>query len=151
VFKVTLLFKVTQVYRYSFIHSGHFYSASSSQLLLRSTPDTAWILCRSFTPNCHRRVKDFPKLPMWRPERDSNPRSGRRASTQPMHHHVPLLPGVRMEQKSPSEFLSWKGFEPRTSYLVVQHAKFVVKLDVWDLPKPTCRNCTRKGILFSNF
>ena len=34
---------------YSFIHSGHFDSASSSPLLLRSAPDTARILCRSFT------------------------------------------------------------------------------------------------------
>src|SRR6218665_824328 len=34
----------------SFIHSDHFYSASSSPLPLRSAPDTAWILCRSFTP-----------------------------------------------------------------------------------------------------
>jgi len=32
------------------IHSDHFYSASLSSLLLRSAPDTARILCRSFTP-----------------------------------------------------------------------------------------------------
>src|SRR6218665_4195904 len=37
----------------SFIHSVHFYSASSSPLLLRSAPDTARILCRSFTPKRH--------------------------------------------------------------------------------------------------
>src|SRR6218665_330070 len=45
-----------------FIHSGHFYSASSSPLLLRRAPDTARILCRSFTPKRHRqlRVKDLP-------------------------------------------------------------------------------------------
>src|SRR6218665_3123284 len=36
---------------HSFIHSDHFYRASSSPLLLRSGPDTARILCRSFTPN----------------------------------------------------------------------------------------------------
>src|SRR6218665_1404350 len=36
-----------------FIHSDHFYSASSSPLLLRSAPDTARILCRSFTPKRH--------------------------------------------------------------------------------------------------
>src|SRR6218665_3244905 len=47
--------------RDSFIHSDHFYSASSSPLLLRSAPDTAWILSRSFTPKRHRqlRVKDL--------------------------------------------------------------------------------------------
>src|SRR6218665_6776 len=37
----------------SFIHSDHFYSASSNPLLLRSAPDTARILCRSFTPKRH--------------------------------------------------------------------------------------------------
>jgi len=59
----------------SFIHSGHFYSASSSLLLLRGAPDTARILCRSFTPkrtgNC---IKDLPKVPTWRLEQESNPR-----------------------------------------------------------------------------
>jgi len=40
------------------------YSASSSPLLLRSAPDTAQILCRSFTPKRHRQmwVKDLPKV-----------------------------------------------------------------------------------------
>ena len=37
---------------YSFVHSGYFYSASSSPLLLRGNPDTARILCRIFTPKC---------------------------------------------------------------------------------------------------
>ena len=32
----------------SFIHSGYFYSASSSPLLLRGAPSTARILCREF-------------------------------------------------------------------------------------------------------
>src|SRR6218665_1347818 len=61
---------------YSFIHSGHFCSASSSPLLVRSSPDTARILCRSFTPKRHRqlRVKDFRKVPTWRLQRDSKPR-----------------------------------------------------------------------------
>src|SRR6218665_3948127 len=36
-----------------FIHSGHFYIASSSPLLLRSAPDTARKLCRSFTAKRH--------------------------------------------------------------------------------------------------
>ena len=77
---------------HSFIHRGHFYSASSSPLLLRSALDTGRILCRSFTPKRHRQlwVKDLPKVPTWRLERDSNPRpSGRKASTLPMRHHVP--------------------------------------------------------------
>src|SRR6218665_3934331 len=75
----------------SFIHSGHFCSASSSPLLLKSAPDTARILCRSFTPKRHRqlRVKDWSKVPAWRLERDSNTRpSGRKTSTLPMRHHV---------------------------------------------------------------
>src|SRR6218665_3733780 len=50
----------------SFIHSGYLYSASSSQLLLRGALDTAQILCRSFTPKSHRklRMKDLPKVPI---------------------------------------------------------------------------------------
>src|SRR6218665_3867740 len=57
----------------SSIHSDHFYSASSSPLLLRSAPDTARILCLSFTPKHHRqlRVKDLPKVPTWQLERDA--------------------------------------------------------------------------------
>jgi len=53
------------------IHSGHFYSASPSPLLLRSAQDTAQILCRSFTLKRHRQlqVKDLPKVPTWRQER----------------------------------------------------------------------------------
>jgi len=59
----------------SFIYSGHFYSASSSPLLLGSDPDTAQILCRNFTLKHHiqLRVKDLPKVPTWRLELDSNP------------------------------------------------------------------------------
>ena len=41
---------------HSFIHSGHFYSASSSPLLLRNAPNTAQILCRSFTLKRHRQL-----------------------------------------------------------------------------------------------
>src|SRR6218665_2517129 len=39
-----------------FIHSGNFYNASSSPLLLRSVPDTAQILCQSFMPKHHRQL-----------------------------------------------------------------------------------------------
>jgi len=58
------------------IHSVYFYSASSSPLLLRTAPDTARILCWSFTLKHHRqlRMKFLPKVPMWWLERDSNPR-----------------------------------------------------------------------------
>ena len=33
-----------------FIHSGYFYSTSSSPLLLRGAPNTAWILCQNQGP-----------------------------------------------------------------------------------------------------
>ena len=38
------------------IHSGYFYSASSSPLLLRGASHTAKILCRSFTPKRHKQL-----------------------------------------------------------------------------------------------
>jgi len=84
-------------YSWWFIHSDHFYSVSSSQLLLRSASDIARLLCRSFTWKRHRQlwVKDLPKVPTWRLERESNTRPfGWKASTQPMRHHVPLLPNT---------------------------------------------------------
>src|SRR6218665_1054110 len=74
------------------IHPGYFYSASSGRILLRGAPNTAPILCRNFTPKRHRqlRVKDLPKVPSWRLERDSNQRPfGRKASALPMRHHTP--------------------------------------------------------------
>src|SRR6218665_26733 len=76
----------------SFIHSGHFYSAFSSPLLLRSAPNTARILCRRFTLKRHRqlRVKDLPKVPAWWLEWDSNLRpSKRKAANLPLNHHNP--------------------------------------------------------------
>src|SRR6218665_396495 len=79
---------------HSFNHSGYFYSAYSSPLLLRGAPDTARILCRYSTPKRHRqlRVKDLPKVLAWRLERETNPRPfGRKASTLPMRHHVPRM------------------------------------------------------------
>jgi len=77
---------------YSIIHSVYFYSTSSSPLLLRGAPNTARIPCRSFTSKRHRqlRVKDFPKVPAWQLERNSNPRPfGRKALNLPMSHHTP--------------------------------------------------------------
>src|SRR6218665_3374437 len=75
-----------------FIHSGYIYSASSSPLLLRGAPYTTLILCRSFTPKRHMqlRMKDLPKVPTWRPERDSNQRPfGRKATSSPMRYNAP--------------------------------------------------------------
>jgi len=77
-------------YYTSFIHSGYFYSASLSPLLFKVAPDTAWILCRNFTSNFHRKqwVKDLPKVPTWRLQRELNPwPSGQK--TLPMRHHAP--------------------------------------------------------------
>src|SRR6218665_1253829 len=76
----------------SIIYSFHCYSASSSPLLRKSAPDTAQILCRSFTPkragNCE--LRTCRKVTTWRLERNSNPRPfGRKASTLLMRHHVP--------------------------------------------------------------
>jgi len=81
---------------HSFIHS--FYSASSP-LQLRGAPDTARILCRNFTPKHHRQlwVKNLPKVPTWRLQRESNPWPfGRKASTLPKRHHVPLMQYVSL-------------------------------------------------------
>src|SRR6218665_1012380 len=74
----------------SLICSSYLYCASSSPPLLRGATDTARILCWSFTSRRHRqlRVKDLPKVPTWRLERDSNPRPfGQKASNLPMNHH----------------------------------------------------------------
>src|SRR6218665_489756 len=64
----------------SFIHSGFSSSASSRPLLLRGAPDTARILCRSFTLKHHRqlRVKEVSNLRSFR----------RRAPNLPMGHHA---------------------------------------------------------------
>src|SRR6218665_1564129 len=61
---------------HSFIHSGHFYSAPSNRLLLRSAPDYSTDTVSEFHAEAHRQlqVKDLPKVPTWRLERESNPR-----------------------------------------------------------------------------
>src|SRR6218665_3889454 len=63
-------------YNYSFIHSGHFCSAPSSPLLLRGAPDYSTDTESEFHAEAHRQlqVKDLPKVPTWRLERESNPR-----------------------------------------------------------------------------
>src|SRR6218665_611514 len=59
-----------------FIYSGHFYSTPSSPLLLRGAPDYSTDTISEFHAEAHRQlqVKDMPKVPTWRPERESNPR-----------------------------------------------------------------------------
>src|SRR6218665_2705043 len=66
---------VCVLYVQSFIHSGHFYSAPSSILLLRGAPDYSTDTVSEFHAEPHRQlqVKDLPKVPTWRLERESNP------------------------------------------------------------------------------
>src|SRR6218665_661545 len=90
-----------------FLRSGCFYSASSRPLLHRGAPDTARILCRSFTPKRHRqlRVKDLPKVPTGRLERDSNPRPfGRKATNLPMTNHALHYASICFSFSSSSSF-----------------------------------------------
>src|SRR6218665_1170577 len=64
------------VYAY-YMHSfGHFYSAPSSPLLLRGAPDYSTDTVSEFHAEAQRQlqVKDLPKVPTWRLERESNPR-----------------------------------------------------------------------------
>src|SRR6218665_2990349 len=50
-----------------FIHSGHFYSAPSSPLLLRGAPDYSTDTVSEFHAKAHRQlqVKDLSKVPTW--------------------------------------------------------------------------------------
>src|SRR6218665_415817 len=76
----------THTHKHTYIHSGYFYSASSSPLLLKGAPDTAQIR--------YGKCRTGPRsLYMWRSaERDSNPRPfGRKASNIPMKHHAPQI------------------------------------------------------------
>src|SRR6218665_1415985 len=59
-----------------FIQSGHFYSAPSTPLPLRGAPDYSTDTVSEFHAEAHRqlKVKDLPKVPTWRPERESNAR-----------------------------------------------------------------------------
>src|SRR6218665_344087 len=73
------------------IHSGYFYSAPSSPLLLRCAPDTTRILCRNFHAEAPRqlRVKDLPKVPRyWRLELYSSPRLFVRKATNLLMSHL---------------------------------------------------------------
>ena len=94
--KPLVVHSIIRSVNYSVIYSGNFYSVSSSPLLLRSAPNTARILYRNFTPKRHGKlwVKDLPKVPTWRLERESNPwLFGRKASTLPMRHTRPTRQG----------------------------------------------------------
>src|SRR6218665_48889 len=52
------------IYIYSFIHSGHFYSAPSNPLLLRGAPDYSTDTVSEFHDETHRQlqVKDLPNV-----------------------------------------------------------------------------------------
>src|SRR6218665_1577042 len=73
---------------HSFIHSGYFYSAFSSPLLLRGTIPTQYGYCVGVSRHRKQRVKDFLKASTWRLERNSNPRPfGRKATNLPISHY----------------------------------------------------------------
>src|SRR6218665_4027489 len=80
-------------WKHRFIHSGHSYSAPSGPLLLRGVPDYSTDTVSEFHAEAHTQlqVKDLPKVPTWRLERESNPRpSSLKSSSQPRRHHTPL-------------------------------------------------------------
>ena len=92
----------------SFIHSGHFYSAPSSPLLLRGAPEYSTDTVSDFHAEAHMQlqVKDLPKDPMCRLERESNPWPyGWKSSSQPRRHHVPRF---HWTQKSIHKILTQK-------------------------------------------
>src|SRR6218665_1189316 len=68
--------KQASTFIHSLVHSGHFYSAPSSSLLLKGAPDYSTDTVSEFHAEAHRQlqVKDLPKVPTWRLERESNPR-----------------------------------------------------------------------------
>src|SRR6218665_2697061 len=74
----------------SFIHSGYFYSASLSPLVLRSAPHTARILCQSFTPKHHRQLREgFAQVPYEAVRAGSNPRPfGQKTYNLPRSNHA---------------------------------------------------------------
>src|SRR6218665_3401990 len=68
--------KTTFIHSFISFHSGHFYSAPSSPLLLKGAPDYSTDTVSEFHAEAHMQlqVKDLPKVPTWRLERESNPR-----------------------------------------------------------------------------
>src|SRR6218665_2301524 len=78
-YKIAHLLQIAQLHIclviHSFIHSGHFYSAPSSPLLLRGAPDYSTDTVSEFHAEAHRQLQvKLPKVPTWRLERESNPR-----------------------------------------------------------------------------
>src|SRR6218665_1514956 len=67
---------------HSFIHCVHFYSAPSNPLLLRAAPDYSTNTVSELHAEAHRQlqVKDLPKVPTWRLERERE--------SQPRRHQV---------------------------------------------------------------
>ena len=88
----------------TFIHSGYFYSTSSSPLPLRGTP---YYSIRVNTSRRYRQLWVKPKVPAWRLELESNLRpSGRKALNLPLSHHGPEIHWNQWGGCSPSAF--WK-------------------------------------------
>ena len=121
----------------SFIHSGYFYRASLSPLLLRSAPDTARILCQSFTKR-QLRVKHLPKVLTWPLERDSNWRSfGRKAPNLPMSHHAQLCRCSFFGSVSPK--LEWRRRRATLMmYVITELTNWIQIIGVCRMKKPTC-------------
>src|SRR6218665_2402174 len=64
------------------------------QRFQKRSPPHQLTLCRSLHAGRQLEVKDLPKVPTWRLERDSNPRpSGRKASNLAKRHHAPAVEG----------------------------------------------------------
>ena len=91
----------------TFIHSGCFYSASSSPLVLRGTPHYSIDIVSELTHQKRYRqlwVKDLHKVPTWRLERDSNLRmQGSELTTE-----TPRPTSLRLtaERPSPTSLMS---------------------------------------------
>src|SRR6218665_2120582 len=60
-------FQISVIIIVGFIHSGHFYSATSSPLLLIGAPDYSTDTVWEFHTEAHRQlqVKDLPKVTTW--------------------------------------------------------------------------------------
>src|SRR6218665_3021059 len=63
---IPIVFQLQNTNYFSLIHSGHFYSASSSPLLLRGAPDYSTNTISEFHAKAHGQlqVKDLPKVPL---------------------------------------------------------------------------------------
>ena len=102
--------------------------------LSEALPTTAIDTVGVYTPKRYRQlqVKDFPKVPTWWLERDSNPRpSGQKASTLPMHLHA--------QQMSPYVLLlAIQQLACHKLFLTLVHLRFLHKIDISILVLPGC-------------